>query len=76
MRELAGCNACGCDDCKGYETIIIASTGELAVRYYTGAQGGPYTEVIEPFDVGIANIQALYDARFLTPTATPTPTAT
>ena len=63
LAEQAKCDACGCDNCLCYETICSATTGELLVRYYTGGAGGPYTEVIEPFETGLANIQALYDAR-------------
>lgn len=63
MAEQAKCHACGCDTCLGYETIICATTGELLIRYYTGALGGPYTQVIEPFDTGLANVKALYRAR-------------
>lgn len=63
QAEQAKCNACGCDDCRCYETICNATTGELLVRYYTGPEGGPYTEVIEPYDVGIENINTLYSNR-------------
>ena len=60
---MADCTCGGQDCCLGYETIISATTGELLVRYYTGAEGGPYTEVIEPYDTGLANVKALYNAR-------------
>ena len=66
LKELAKCDACGCDDCLGYETIISATTGELLIRYYTGAEGGPYTENIYPFDDatnGIDAVKSLYAAR-------------
>lgn len=63
LEELTVCDGCGCNDCLAFETIRCATTGELLVRYYTGALGGPYTEVIEDYDTGIANIQALYEAR-------------
>lgn len=63
LKEQAKCDPCGCDTCLCYETICNATTGELLVRYYTGSEGGPYTEVIEDYETGIANIQALYDAR-------------
>lgn len=63
LSEQAKCDPCGCDNCLCYETICSATTGELLVRYYTGPEGGPYTEVIEPYETGIQNIQALYDAR-------------
>lgn len=63
LSEQAQCSPCGCDSCKGYETVTSAETGELLVRYYIGPEGGPYEEVIEPYDVGMENINALYEAR-------------
>lgn len=47
----------------GVETIICATTGEVLGRYYTGAAGGPYTEVIEPLATAITNAKALLAAR-------------
>jgi hypothetical protein len=63
LTEQAKCDPCGCNDCICYETICNATTGELLIRYYTGDEGGPYTEVVEPFETGLANVKALYDAR-------------
>lgn len=47
----------------GVETIISATTGEVLGRYYTGALGGPYTQVIEPLATAITNAKALLAAR-------------
>lgn len=63
LEVQADCSCGGQNCCIGYETIISATTGELLIRYYTGAEGGPYTQVIEPYDTGIANVKALYKAR-------------
>lgn len=62
LSELAKCDACGCNSCYGYETILNAETGELLIRYYTG-EAEPYTEVVKPFDEGLALVKALYAAR-------------
>lgn len=61
--EQAKCDPCGCDSCLCYDTVCSATTGEILVRYYTGALGGPYTRVVEPLAAGLINLQALYDAR-------------
>ena len=63
LSEQAKCHPCGCDDCWCYETICCATTGETLARYYTGPIGGPYVQVIEPLDVAIPNLKALYNAR-------------
>lgn len=63
QAEVAKCDCGGQDCCLGYETIISATTGELLMRYYTGPEGGPYVQVIEPFETGLTNVKALYRAR-------------
>jgi hypothetical protein len=57
------CETCGCSTCYGYHTSISATTGELIAFYFTGAEGGPYTMVIEPYATAVANTKALKEAR-------------
>ena len=75
LEELAKCDPCGCNGCKCYETICSATTGELLIRYYTGVIGGPYTEVIEDYETGIANIEALYVIRYTSSSKIPSSSA-
>lgn len=62
LKEQAKCEACGCDNCLGYETIIDAKTGALLIRYYSTTDGTT-TQVVKAFDEGLAEVKALYAAR-------------
>lgn len=62
MAEQAKCGCAGQDCCYGYETMLHAETGDLLIRYYTGTTAAPVV-VVEPFDIGLPKVKALYNAR-------------